>query len=77
MTFSLHQGGVVMSDNTRTIINIHPLAHILDICAFVFSSYAIFYSLSQTHHVTASYHSPGDNHRSSGPKGQGQATMDA
>ena len=29
MTFSLHQGGVVKSDNTHIIINIHPLAHIL------------------------------------------------
>ena len=44
MTFSLHQGGVVMSsdptprrgshvksDKTHTVIKIHPLAHILDI----------------------------------------------
>ena len=50
MTFSLHQGGVVMSSqitHTHTIINIHPLAHILDICASVFSSCAFFCSLSQ------------------------------
>ena len=33
MTFSLHQGGVVMSSqvkHTHTVIKIHPLAHILD-----------------------------------------------
>ena len=32
MTFSLHQGGVVMfkADKTHTVIKIHPLAHILD-----------------------------------------------
>ena len=33
MTFSLHQGGVVMSsqvNHTHTVIKIHPLAHILD-----------------------------------------------
>ena len=41
MTFSLHQGGVVMSDNTHTIINIHPLAHILDTCALTFSRCAL------------------------------------
>ena len=42
MTISLHQGGVVMlSQITHTIINIHPLVHILDICALIFSSYAL------------------------------------
>ena len=33
MTFSLHQGGVVVSSqitHTQTVIKIHPLAHILD-----------------------------------------------
>ena len=50
MTFSLHQGGVVMSSQiTHTIINIHPLAHILDICALIFCSCTFFYSLSQLH----------------------------
>ena len=34
-------GSHVKSDNTHTIINIHPLAHILDICAFIFSSCAL------------------------------------
>ena len=44
MTFSIHQGGVVMSSQiTHTqSSNIHPLAHILDICALVFSSWALF-----------------------------------
>ena len=35
-------GSHVKSDNTHTIINIHALAHILDICALVFSSCALF-----------------------------------
>ena len=66
MPFSLHQRGVVMSSQiTQTIINIYPLAHVLDICALIFSSCA-FLSLSQQHHVTASHPSPGDNHRSTG-----------
>ena len=45
MTFSLNQGrrgSHDKSDNTHTIINIHPLAHILNICALVFSRCAIF-----------------------------------
>ena len=45
MTFSLHQGSGyshVKSDNTHTINNIHPLAHILDICPLIFSHYALF-----------------------------------
>ena len=36
------RGSDVQSDNTHTIINIHPLACILDICALIFSSCAIF-----------------------------------
>ena len=55
MTFSLRQGGVVMSSqitHTHTIINIHPLAHMLHI------------------HVTASNHSPGDNHTSTGGRSE-------
>ena len=45
MTFSLHQLRMVShvkSDNTNTIINIHPLAHIPDICALIFGSHALF-----------------------------------
>ena len=37
MTFSLHQGGVIVSSHA-----IHPLAHILDSCALIFSSCALF-----------------------------------
>ena len=61
MIFFIHQGGGshVKSDNTHIIINIHHLAHILDICALIFSSCALF-SLSQPHHVTASHPSLGD-----------------
>ena len=33
---------LVKSDNTRTIINIYPLAHILEICDMIFSSCARF-----------------------------------
>ena len=36
------RGSHVKSDNTQTIINNHPLAHILDICALIFSSCAFF-----------------------------------
>ena len=43
MTFSLHQGGVVMSSRIKhTVITIHPLAHILDTWALIFSSCALF-----------------------------------
>ena len=70
MTFSLHQLGVVMSSQiTHTIINTHPLAHILDICSLIFSSCAII-SLSQPHHVTASHPSPGDNQQGTGGRSE-------
>ena len=35
-------GIVTSSQTTHIIINIHPLAHVLDICALIFSSCAIF-----------------------------------
>ena len=81
MTFSLHQGGVVMSNQiTHTqSSNIHLLAHILATCYLIFSSCEPFYS-SQPHHVTASHPSPGDNHQSTGgpsERTQGQAKMAA
>ena len=38
----IRRGSLVKSDNTHTIVNIHPLAHILDIWTFVFSSCALF-----------------------------------
>ena len=44
MTFSIHQGEVVMSSqikHTHTVIKIHPLAHILDTWALIFSSRAL------------------------------------
>ena len=36
------RGSHVKTDNKLTIIAIHPLAHILDICALIFSSFAFF-----------------------------------
>ena len=44
MTFSLCQGGVVMSSQITYTqsSNIHPLAHILDTWALIFSSRALF-----------------------------------
>ena len=38
----LRRGSHVKSDNTNTSINIHPLAHILDVRLFIFSSFALF-----------------------------------
>ena len=65
MTISLQQGRVVMSSQiSDTIINIHPLAHILDTCALMFSSCALFYSLFHPNQVTATHPSPVDNHQS-------------
>ena len=53
---SFHQGGVVMSSQLMlTIINIHPLAHILNNCALIFSSCALFTvypnSIMKLHHI--------------------------
>ena len=43
MTFFFLQGGVVTSSQiTHTLINIQPLARILEICAFISSSSALF-----------------------------------
>ena len=42
------RGSHIKSDNTHTIINIHHLAHILDICALIFSSSALF-AVSSNH----------------------------
>ena len=44
MSFSLHQGGVVISSQiTHTqSSNVHPLAHIVDTCNLIFSSCALF-----------------------------------
>ena len=64
MTFCLRQGKINMSSHithTRSS-NIHPIAHILDTCALILGSCALF-SLSQLHHVMASHPSPGDSHQ--------------
>ena len=54
--------------------NIHSLAHILDSCAFIFSSCDLF-----TVYVTTLHPSPGDNHQTAGlyERTQGQAKMAA
>ena len=69
----------VKSDNTHTMIHIHPLAHILDICALIFNSCTQFtmYPI-RINHATASHQSPGDNHQSTGGRSertQGQAKI--
>ena len=72
------RGTHVKSDNTHIIINIHTLAHILDIFHLDSLYFRPFYRLSQPHHVTASNPSPGDNHQSTGGRSdrtQGQAKM--
>ena len=67
MTLSLHQGEVVMSSqNTHTVINIHPLAHL----SLDFQLLRPFHSLSQPHQVTASLPSPCDNHQSTGGRSE-------
>ena len=58
----------VKSDNAHIVI--HPLAHILDTCALIFSSCALFCSLSQPHHVTSSLPSLCDNHQSTGGRSE-------
>ena len=75
MTFSLHKGGVVMSRQiTHTHSSaLHPLAHILDICALIFSSCSLFMGSSQPYHVTASHSSPADNHQST--RGRSERTQ--
>ena len=73
------RGSHVKSDKTHTVIKIHPLAHILDSWASIFSSCALF-SLSKPYHVKASIPSPCDNHQSMGEwseRTQEQAKMAA
>ena len=55
--------------HTHTATKIHPLAHILDTWALIFSSCALF-SLSQLHHVTSSLPSRCDNHQSTGGRSE-------
>ena len=67
MTFSLHQGGVVMSSQiTHTQSSTYTPKPIYLISGSWFSVVGPFYNLSQPHHVTASYPSPGANHQSTG-----------
>ena len=63
MTFSFHQGGVVMSSqimhtqlSTMHIAHLSPYTKHLhcDVCC------CAFYSLPQLHHIMASHPSPGD-----------------
>ena len=72
MTFSLHQGAVVMSSQIAhtQLSNVHLLAHIFDTCSLIFCISANFYILSQSHHVTASNPSPGDNQQSTGRRSE-------
>ena len=62
MTFSIHQGRVVMSSQITHTINIHPLAHKFDTWALIFSSCVLF---SRRAHP-----SPGDNHQSTGGRSE-------
>ena len=71
------RGSHVKSDNTHTIINIHPLAHIFDTCAMIFSSCTLTQFIPIAY-ITASHPAPGDNHQSTGGRSertQGQAKM--
>ena len=66
MTFSLHQGGVVMSSqmtHTHTIINIHPLAKILGSCVLIS---VVFLQPFLQFIPTAWNPFPVDNHQSTG-----------
>ena len=42
----------VKSDYARTIVNIHPLTHVLGSCALISVVAPVFYGLPQPHHVT-------------------------
>ena len=76
MTFSLHQGGVVMSSQiTHTHTHTHnhqgtPLSPYTWLLSLDFQELGPFYSLSQPHHVTASLPSPCDNYQSTGGRSE-------
>ena len=57
-------------ENTHTIIKIHPLTHIPDTWALIFSSCSLFTVFPQPHHVTASLPSPCDIHQSTGGRSE-------
>ena len=79
MTFSLYQGRVVMSSqiaHTQSF-NKHPLAHILDTSALIFSSCALL-QFTPTASCDGIPPSTGDNHQSTGGRSertQGWAKM--
>ena len=81
MTFSLHQGGVVMSSQIKhTHSQDAPLSEYIWHLSLDFQYLRPFCSLSQPHHVMASLSSPCDNHQSMGGRSertQGQANMAA
>ena len=72
MTFSLHQGGVVMSSQIKHTQSNQdtPFSPYTWRLSLDFQLLRPFYSLSQPYHVTASLPSSGDNHqaRKGGPK---------
>ena len=68
MTFSLQEGGVVMSSQVKHTHSYQdtPLSPQTWHLSIDFQLLRPFYSLSQPHHVTASLPSPCDNHQSTG-----------
>ena len=68
MTFSLHQGGVVMSIQIKHTHSHQdtPLSPYTWHLSLDFRLLRPFYSLSQSHHVTPSLPSPCENHQSTG-----------
>ena len=80
MTFSLHQGGIIMSSQiTHTqSSNIHPLAHILETLELIFSSCASLSVYQNRIMFIKTNLFPGDNHQSTGGRSErtpGQANM--
>ena len=80
MTFSLHQGGVIMSSHiTHTIITYTPQPIYLTHAPW-FSVVASVLQFLPTASCNASHHSPGDNYQSTGGRSDrtpGQAKMAA
>ena len=82
MTFSLHQGGVVMSSQIKHTHSHQdtPLSPYTWHLPLDIKELRPFFSLYQPHHVTASYASTGDNQQSTGgrlERTQGKAKMAA
>ena len=72
MIFSLHQGGVVMSSQIKHSHSHQdtPLSPYTWHLNLDFQYLRPFYSLCQPHHVTASLHSPCDNHQNTGGRSE-------